>query len=93
MATSPCPTFIYPRNINNYLVNGDLLLTIEVKTETKYASEDLCGNILKQKSKIMKDLNAFIGERNTSDFTYRVEDQEFSVHKMMLSGKQQMNIL
>lgn len=88
MVTSPCPHFIDQSSFQSYLVNGDLLLSIEIKAETKYASEDFCENIMKQKNKVMKDLNAFIGERSTSDFTYRVDDQEFPVHKMMLSGKQ-----
>lgn len=86
LAKSPCPAFIYQQTVNQCLLNGALVLSIEIKIEKNYASEDLCDNIMKQKSKIMKDLNAFIGERKTSDFTYRVDDQEFPVHKMMLSG-------
>lgn len=86
-AASPSPNFIHQQSYASYCENGTLTLLIEVRTEFKLPSSDLGENLLEQKGKIVKDLNAFIGEKNTSDFTYRVDDQDFYVHKMMLSGK------
>lgn len=81
--------FINPNSngIAYYLNNNCLSLDFEIKFQIKLASGDLCDNLLKHKSKIIKDLDAFIGDKNTSDFLYRVGNKEFYVHKMMLSGK------
>lgn len=91
-AASLCPTFMYQHDYASYCENGTLTLLIEVRTEYMFPSSDLGKNLLEQKGKIVKDLNAFIGEKNTSDFTYRVDDQDFYVHKMMLSGKKKNHV-
>lgn len=72
--------------INEHLVDGCLTLSIAVETETDFETSQHEKVFLCQE-KIVKGLKSMIGNKEISDFTYRVDDQDFSVHKAVLAGK------
>jgi hypothetical protein len=75
--------FIQQDLVGNYIGKGFLIILINVEMHVVQKGENF-GNHL---TKLVDDLNAFIGDKEISDFTYRVDGEEFPVHRAILAGE------
>jgi hypothetical protein len=87
VSQTPQQGFIYQCQTNSYLVSGSLIIGINIEIETKQSCSEIGKRLMEQKGNLVDDLNAFIGNKEISDFTYRVDGEEFPVHKAILAGE------